>query len=83
MKKGATVEWVNRNFIVRRVAFLVLLYMTWDAFQWAMHYAETTDRGGVELGLVVAAVTAPIALLQKAVIELYNAARRAPDADGK
>lgn len=69
---------VNEHFLIRRAAFVVLLYMTWDAFQWAMRYAETSERSGVELGLVMAAVTAPVALLQRSIVELYNVARAAP-----
>lgn len=72
---NALAQLVNKHFLIRRTAFLVLLYMTWDAFQWAMRYVESSTRDGTELGLVVAAVLAPVALLQKSIVELYNAAR--------
>lgn len=74
---------VDRHFLVRRLAFLVLLALTWRAFDWAMLYAATSERTGTDLALVVAAVTAPIAWLQKAVVDLYNVARgSAGHADG-
>lgn len=68
-------DTIDRHFVIRRIAFLVMLGMTVKAFFWAMTFAETSERGGTELALVIAAVTAPIAFLQKAIVELYNAAR--------
>ena len=68
-------EAVDRHFLVRRLAFLVLLALTWRAFDWAMAYAATSERTGADLALVVAVVTAPVAWLQKAVVDLYNVAR--------
>lgn len=68
-------DTVDKHFVFRRIAFLVMLGMTVKAFLWAMAFAETSDRSGVELGLVIAAVTGPIALLQRAIVDLYNVAR--------
>lgn len=68
-------EALDRHFVVRRLALLVLLALTWRGFEWAMSYAATSPRTGVDLAAVIAAVTAPLAWLQKTVVELYNAAR--------
>jgi hypothetical protein len=68
-------DFVDQHHVVRRIAFFTLLLMTWESFQWAMHFAETTTKSGAEVGLIIAAVTGPVALLQKSVIELYNSAR--------
>lgn len=68
-------DFVDKHHVVRRIAFFVLLFMTWESFQWAMHFAETTTKDGAEVGLIIAAVTGPVALLQKSVIELYNSSR--------
>lgn len=76
---SALFDFIDRRQIVRRTAFFVLLYMTWESFQWAMHFAETTDKAGAEVGLIVAAVTGPVALLQRSVIDLYNQSRNSPE----
>ena len=62
--------------IVNEIAFFVLLWMTVETFFWAMRFIETTDKTGAEVGLMVAAVTVPIGYLQKAIVELYNEARK-------
>lgn len=69
-------DFIDSRHLVRRVAFLTLLYMTLESFWWAMEFVSTTAKTGAEVGLMVAAVTAPITLLQKSVIELYNESRK-------
>lgn len=72
-------ELADKHFLFRRVALLVLLYVTADAFAWAKAFAETTDKSGAELGLIIAAVTGPVALLQRSILDLYNQARAAKE----
>jgi hypothetical protein len=72
----AFMDFIDDRHVVRRVAFFVMLYMTYESFTWAMHFAETTEKQGAEVGLIIAAVTGPIALLQKAIVELYNEGRK-------
>ncbi len=69
-------DFIDSRQIVRRIAFFVLLAMTWKAFAWAMEFVSTTTKSGAEVGLMVAAVTVPIGYLQKAIVELYNEARK-------
>ena len=77
MKALATIfDFIDERHIVRRLAFLAVLWMTLESFWWAMEFVSTTAKAGAEVGLMVAAVTAPIALLQKSVIELYNESRK-------
>lgn len=72
-------ELADKHFLFRRFALLVLLYVTVDAFAWAKHFAEATDKSGAELGLIIAAVTGPVALLQRSILDLYNQARAAKE----
>jgi hypothetical protein len=69
-------DFIDSRQIVRRIAFFVLLAMTWNSFTWAMEFVSTTTKSGAEVGLMVAAVTVPIGYLQKAIVELYNEARK-------
>ena len=69
---------VEEKLAIRRTAVLfITVGMTWRAFTWAGEYAREVllHAGGTE-GIVaaaalVAAVTAPIAYLQKAVFSAY------------
>ncbi len=69
-------DFIDSRQIVRRIAFFTLLWMTIESFFWAMRFIETTTKSGAEVGLMVAAVTVPIGYLQKAIVELYNEARK-------
>ena len=68
-------DWVDTRSIVRRIVLFVTLWMSWAAFIWAAGFAETTDKSGVEVGLIIAAVTAPIAALQGFVFKVYSESR--------
>lgn len=68
-------DWVDTRSVVRRIVLFVTLWMTWAAFVWAAGFAETTDKSGVEVGLIIAAVTAPIAALQGFVFKVYSESR--------
>ena len=67
--------WINEHSIIRRVVLFITLYMTWEAFQWAALFAETTAKSGLEVPGIIAAVTAPIAALQGYVFKIYAQGR--------
>jgi hypothetical protein len=71
------IRWADkRNFIsVRSGVLYVTVWMTWHAFQWAAEFATTTDKTGSDVALIIAAVTAPISLLQAAVFKVYAESR--------
>jgi hypothetical protein len=70
------IEW-ERKLAVRRTAVLgITLWMTWKCFQWANDYAEivlAANSDGATLGAaaIIAAVTAPISVLQGYVFKAY------------
>lgn len=68
-------DWVDQRAITRRIVLGVTVWMTWRAFAWAAVFAETTTRVGTDTGLIIAAVTAPIAALQAAAFKVYSEGR--------
>ena len=60
--------------VLRPVVLGVTLYMTYDAYQWAARFAETTLREGPEVAMIIAAVITPISALQGYVFTQYTAA---------
>lgn len=68
-------DFVDDRAIVRRIAFFVTLVMSWESFVWARDFATTTAKTGAEVGLIIAAVTAPVAALQGFVLKVYSDAR--------
>lgn len=65
--------WADqRSFVsVRAFTLYVTLWMTWEAFQWAAQYAYATQLDGLGTAAVVAAVTAPISVLQGFIFKVY------------
>ena len=82
----AFVEW-ERKLAVRRSAVLfTTLWMTWRAFTWAAEYASAfitvggNESSWVAAAAMIAAVTAPISVLQAAVFKAYIEAKTIGDA---
>lgn len=65
-------ERLERVGAVRPLVLVFLLYMTYDTYQWAAQFAETSSRGGMEVTAIIAAVIAPLSFLQGWVAKLYN-----------
>ena len=70
-------EWAdNKNFIsVRSFVLYITVWMTWEAFYWAAIFATTTEKTGADVALIIAAVTAPISVLQGFVFKVYSESR--------
>jgi hypothetical protein len=71
------IQWTDKkNFIsVRSFVLYVTVWMTWEAFNWAAIFATTTDKQGADVALIIAAVTAPISVLQGFVFKVYSESR--------
>jgi hypothetical protein len=50
--------------------------MTWAAFQWAADFATFTNKNGSDVALIIAAVTAPISVLQGFIFKIYSESRQ-------
>ena len=68
-------DFVDNRLIVRRINLFVTVYMSYEAFRWAAEFATTTDKSGAGVGLIIAAVTGPVAALQGFVLKVYSEGR--------
>lgn len=64
-------DWVDSRYIFRRMILIYTMWMTYISYEWAAQFAATTTKTGAEVGLIVAAVTAPITALQGYSFRLY------------
>ena len=71
------IKWFNdKNFLsVRSFVLYITVWMTWEAFTWAAEFATTTAKVGADVALIIAAVTAPISVLQGFVFKVYSESR--------
>ncbi len=67
--------FVDERGIVRRAVLGVAIWMTWRVSVWAMGYAETSPRPGVDIAAIIAAVTAPVTLFAGAIFKAYTESR--------
>jgi len=68
-------DWVDSRYIVRRALLLATFLLCAHAYFWAIEFAIETTKSGAEVGLIIAAVTAPISLLMGQIAKLYNDGR--------
>ncbi len=69
-------DWVDERDIAKHAVSLAILFGTIRVTHWAMGYASAeTDKSGVEVAAVIAAVSAPYMALQAAAIGFYFKAR--------
>lgn len=71
-------DFIDERDIDKHVVSLVILWGTWKLTAWGMEFASlvfTTDKPGIEIAAVVAAVTAPYMALQAAAIAFYFRSR--------
>ena len=76
MNVEAFALWEQKLGVRRSVVLFVTLWMTWRAFTWAAEYASALIALGstdswVAAAAMIAAVTAPISMLQAAVFKAY------------
>lgn len=76
MTLEAFVRWEQKLALRRSAVLFTTLWMTWRAFTWAAEYASALIAVGgndawVAAAAMIAAVTAPISVLQAAVFKAY------------
>ena len=64
-------DWIDGRGVIRRIVLFVTLWLTWESYRWAAMFAESTDKSGVEVAAIIAAVTAPVTLLQASAFKAY------------
>jgi len=68
-------DFIDSRAIVRRLVLFITVYMSWLSFDWAIQFATETPKSGAEVGLIIAAVTGPVAALQGFILKVYSDAR--------
>lgn len=71
----AFLDFIDNRVVVRRIVLFITLWLTWDSYKWAALFAVTTDKAGVEVAAIIAAVTAPISVLQGFIFKVYTDVR--------
>jgi len=66
------IDWDNAIGVRRTAVLAITLWMTWRSFLWATEYAKAqASMEGASVALVIAAVLAPISVLQAYVFKAY------------
>lgn len=73
---GGIFNFIDQRQIVRRGVIVMMLYQAMDVYIWAKNYALLPGKSGAELGLVIAALTVPVSLLQGFLFKMYDDSRR-------
>ena len=68
--------WIDDRQIDAHIVAAVIMWATLEITAWAMRYAETSSRTGLEVAAVIGAVMVPWGGLQAAVIKWYFEARK-------
>ena len=68
-------DWIDTRYIVRRSLLLTTAILCGHAYFWALEFATSTERTGVDIGLIVVAVTGPVTILMGQIAKLYNDGR--------
>lgn len=68
-------NFIDQRGIVRRIVLGIAIWMTWSVTTWAMHFAETSARAGMDFAALVAAVTTPVTVFSGYVFKAYIESR--------
>ena len=66
----------RRHKLFRRLLFVWMMVLTYHVFLWAMDFATHTQKTGMEVAAIIAAITGPLSALQGYVFKMYNDARK-------
>jgi hypothetical protein len=70
-------DFVDKRQIIRRGAFLWMLWITAKVVFWTLDFAQVSARPGIEVAAIIAAIWAPLATLQGALVRFYDDAQKA------
>lgn len=73
-------DWVDYRQIDTHFVALVTLLFSFSELRWAMEFAATSTRPGLEVAAILGAINAPMMLFQSAVVNFYFKARNLPSA---
>lgn len=67
------IERLGQHEILRPLTLGTTLWLTYSAYDWAREFASLSERSGPDVAMIIAAVIAPISLLQGYVFKAYIA----------
>lgn len=68
-------DWIDGRAVVRRTVLFTTLWTTVEAFKWGAAYAASSKLSGSDTAMIIAAVTAPITILQGFTFRWYGDSR--------
>lgn len=68
-------DFVDKRQVIRRLAFIWMLYLTGLLVKWTMDYAWQSNQDGLHIAAVIAAVWTPWTALQGAIFKFYDQAQ--------
>ena len=69
-------EFIDKRAIVRRVMTLGTFWLCIKYTYWAFSYAETSDRDGNEVAMILGAIGAPLSVLMGYMFSAYKDSRK-------
>jgi hypothetical protein len=64
-------DWIDERGVIRRIVLGIAIWMTWEVSQWAMAFVACSQRPGIDLAAIIAAVTGPVTLFGGYVFKAY------------
>lgn len=71
-------DFVDQRGVIRRIVLGIAIWMTWRVSMWAMIYAETSTRPGLDIAAIIAAVTGPVTIFGGYAFKAYIVSRVEP-----
>lgn len=72
---GGFLDFIDRRQIIRRAAFLWVLWLTGEVAFWTMNFAWNSSRPGMEVAAIIGAIWLPLGALQGAIFKFYDDTR--------
>ena len=69
-------DFIDKRAIVRRVMTLGTFALVLKYTFWALHYAETSDRDGNEVAMILGAIGAPLSAMMSFMFNSYKDSRK-------
>lgn len=68
-------NFIDRRQVIRRAAFVWILWLNGTVMAWTMDYAWHVNMEGGQIAMVIGAIWGPLAVLTGAVIKFYDQAQ--------
>lgn len=69
---GNFLDFIDKRQIIRRVAFVWVLWLTGEVVYWTMSFGWYSVRPGLEVAAIIGAIWAPLGVLQGMIFKFYE-----------